>query len=118
MIELQDVGLRYGRGPQVLRDVDFHTARRLVSLSHRAVGCRQDDNPQIAVHVAATDNRIDPAVWPERVSCDTRPAGTAQTPYRHRISGFSFTGSSYDLGERGPCRSASSANVSPIIARM
>ena len=88
MIELQNVALRYGRGPHVLRDVDFNLRAGSFSLSDRALGRRKDHDPAAAFHVAAADHGLHPAFRPERVA---RLAGEARptTPaHRDRFQDF------------------------------
>ena len=43
VVRFENVGLRYGMGPEVLRDVTFAARAALVPVPHRAVGRRQDD---------------------------------------------------------------------------
>lgn len=61
LIHFENVGLRYGMGPEILRDLTFDI-EEILSVSDRPIGRRQDVAAADAFHVAAADTRPDPHV--------------------------------------------------------
>ena len=102
MIRFENVGLRYGMGAEVLRDVSFELEPRLVPLSDRPVRGRQDlaccgfCSCRCGRHAASSrcfgnDDGVAAALRSAR----------HPPPHRRGVPGFSPARSSDDLRERG-----------------
>jgi len=63
----ENVGLRYGLGPEILRDLSFLIPGPFLPVSHRPVGRRQDLVAEAVVPVAAADARSGQSVRPRRL---------------------------------------------------
>jgi hypothetical protein len=89
MIRFQNVGIRYGMGPEILRDVSFEIPTEVVSIPERTLGRWKDDAAAPAVSVAEADagpDKLFSASDRSRIS-NGGPAAIAATN-RRGVPGF------------------------------
>ncbi len=79
--EFDSVGLRYGTGAEVLRDLDFRLRERRLLFPHRPVRRRKDLAAEAALPRSAADARPNP---PVRRGAE-RGAARGAPPFRRRI---------------------------------
>ncbi len=81
MVRFENVGMRYGPGPEVLRDVTFVLEVRLVHLPDRPFGRRQDHAAQADVSgraaLAWADHACSAPIWPPPDARHSRRCGDA-----------------------------------------
>ena len=88
IVEFDSVGLRYGTGAEVLRDLDFRLGRGRLLFPHRPVGRRQDVAAETALPRPAADARPDPPVRRGTDRGAARSAARLPPPDRRRVPGL------------------------------
>ena len=100
VVRFENVGLRYGLGPEVLRDLTFRIEPHSFQFLTGPVRRRQDLAAAPAVPLAQADARADHPVRPRRRHAVEGRCGDAAPAHRHRVPGFPPARSHDDLRER------------------
>jgi cell division transport system ATP-binding protein len=100
VIRFENVGLRYGMGPEILQDLTFQIEPQSFQFLTGPSGAGKNQLDPVAVYVFAPDARADQRVWP-RYECDQQ-AGTSNSPAQGwgGVPGFPLAGPSDDLRKR------------------
>ena len=118
VIRLNNVALKYDRGPEVLSDVNFHLRPGSFHFLHGESGAGKTSLFRLMfMSIHPTRGKIE--MFNHDVTrVERAKAGAVAPPHRHRLPGFPPARPSDHLGKRGVAAAGRSARSRPTIARM